>query len=457
MTNPIVTTNVTQTIAPAPSTFQQTGAIISQGGTTLPAGTYSLLVQPNSLTPLLIAPLSLSSLAWVAGVVTATTTAPHNLAVGDTFVTTIAGAVPAAYNGTYFATVTGASAFTYALATNPGVETAPGTYTERNVGELVAMANSFFGQGNLISVYVLELGAGEPAAGVTALSNFITNNPGFFYAYLVPRSWDAVPSYLTFVATFEATTAKTYFYTTTTVANFASYTNLMKCVYWLVEAPGVPPTEFSAAGPFYDLVSQAPSATNKVSPFEFIFQFGLTPWPVRGNGVTLTNIKNAGGNYVGTGAEGGISNALIVGGQYADKKPVNFWYAADWIQVNCDLAASNAVINGSNNPINPLYFNQQGIDRVQQVVASEANDGVTFGMVLNPVIQTELDGPALAVALDQGTFDHNTIINAIPFVPYTTANPGDYSIGNYAGISVTVTPLRGFDRLTFNINVSSFA
>jgi hypothetical protein len=53
MSNAIVQVNVSQTLAAAPNQLQRTGAMISQGGTTLTAGTYGLLTQTADLTPLL--------------------------------------------------------------------------------------------------------------------------------------------------------------------------------------------------------------------------------------------------------------------------------------------------------------------------------------------------------------------------------------------------------------------
>ena len=56
----IVTVQVSQTIAPTPNQLQKTGALISQGGTTLSTRTYSLLTQLADLTPLLAAALSVT-------------------------------------------------------------------------------------------------------------------------------------------------------------------------------------------------------------------------------------------------------------------------------------------------------------------------------------------------------------------------------------------------------------
>jgi len=59
---------------------------------------------------------------------TLTTASPHNLVTGNTI--TVAGAIPAEFNGTYRITVTGGSTLTYTMATAPsGDATTVGTYT----------------------------------------------------------------------------------------------------------------------------------------------------------------------------------------------------------------------------------------------------------------------------------------------------------------------------------------
>lgn len=62
---------------------------------------------------------------WASGVVTVETDSAHGFVTGA--YVDISGFTPAGYNGTFPVTVTGANAFTYALATNPGVQTLAGT------------------------------------------------------------------------------------------------------------------------------------------------------------------------------------------------------------------------------------------------------------------------------------------------------------------------------------------
>ena len=543
--NNIVIVNVTQTQAPLPNKLQKIGALISQGGTTLGVGAYSLLTQLSDLTPLLAAPLALTSVVWAStygGQVTATTTVAHGIAVGQQFTTTIAGVEPAGYNGTYLCLATGASTFTYYLAVDPGSETVAGTYTPRNAAELVAMATTFFTQGAQQGVYVLELGAGEPSVGVANLITFLAENDQFFYSYLTPRNWDGNSSFLALAATLTSTTAKTYFFVTTTLQNRSLYPATMKSVIKLVEAPvygvwpanvitgatyaanaityttttthgvkpgdyftitgftpstyngtfmalpgttgstligavaadpgsdtvqgtlvasryastGIPATEFSHASDFWVALNYNPSTTNKVTPFSFAQLNGVTQFPLRGNAALLSLLKADNTNYVGTGAEGGITNAMLLWGRTCDGRPFNYWYSVDWMQINVQLNIANAIINGSNNPINPLYYNQSGINRLQQVAASTGGSAITFGLALGTVKLAELDGPEFGDNLNAGVYAGNLVVNAVPFVPYARANPSDYRIGLYSGLSMVYTPLRGFEQIIFNINVTDF-
>lgn len=541
MTNPVVNVNAQQQVAPQPSALQKSGALVSCGGTITSQGTYSLLTQLADLTPLLVGAAAITSLAWSGGVVTATTTAPHGLVTGTNV--TIAGAAPAGYNGTFPVTVTGASTFTYALAANPGAETAPGTWVPEQVASLTQRATTFFGQGSTQAVWVLELGYGPASTCVSFLSTWITANPGIFYSYLVPRFWDAVSQYLTFLAGFEAVTSKTYFYTTTTLATYKAYTAQMKCVQALIEAPaygvwpanaltaiswsggvvtastttnhgvlpgqwfqiagctptgyngwfqallgttgttilyalatnpgaesvlgtlvqsqfasaGVPATEFSCAAPFWATLNSKPSSTNKVPPLNNRFLSGVTPFPTQGNAALLATLNAANINVVGTGSAGGISEATLIGGNMMDGKPWNYWYAVDWVQVNAQLNLNAYVINGANSTINPVDYDQDGINGGQQNITSTMSTGISAGLVLNPIKQTQLGAQAYQAALDAGTYRGYTVVNADPFASYTEENPSDYANGVYNGYAITFTPLRGFASITINITASNFA
>lgn len=456
MTNTIVTTNVSQIVAPAPSKLQKTGALIAQGATNTAAGTKTLLTSAADLTAILAGALALSSITWSGGVATATTAAPHGYANAEVVKLTVAGATPAGYNGTFNCTITGASTFTYPLAVNPGAETVPGTYTPEDVAELLAMVTTFFAQGSQQAVYVLELGKGNAADGVTYLTTWLAANPGIFYAYLLPRYWADEASFLTFLAGFEATTSKTYFFVTMTAQNYTSFTAAMKCVVGLVEAPAVAATEFSLAAALRVALNYDPSSANRVTPFAFSDLFGVTPYPAAGNATLLAALKAASVNYVGTGAEGGITNSLLYWGTTMDGRDFTYWYSVDWVQINVPRALAAAVINGSNNPLNPLYYNQDGINRLQAVVVQMMQSAISFGLALGAISQTQLSAPAFQQALDAQAFAGKVEVNADPFFSYASENPNDYKAGKYAGLSVVYTPNRGFTQIVFNVTVNDF-
>jgi hypothetical protein len=454
----IVVESVSQTIAPAPILLQQTGALISQGATTLAVNAKALLTQNSDLTALLTAPLAISTLAWSAGTVLATTAvAIPGLDAADTFLTQIAGATPAGYNTTVLATVTGANTFTYPLATNPGVATVPGTYTPFNQTELVSELASYLAQGATQAVYVLELGPGDPESGPTSLGTWIQNystTPQFFYHYCVPRSWDAQPNFLALMAQYQNPTSKTYFWFTTTNATKGSYTNLNKCGIAMVEAPGIPIGEFDVATPFQVALAYNPSPIARMTPFNHKFLFGVTPYPKLGNATLLAGLDTANINYVETGAEGGISTAALANGKTLDGNDFTYWFSADWIQIWGQRDLANEVFNGANNPLNPLWYDQDGINRLQDRAVKRVQTAISLALANGPVVRTALDGQTFQTNFNAGLYAGQCVVNAIPWLTYTTLLPSDYAVGKYNGIGIVYRPKKGFGQIFVNINVT---
>lgn len=519
----IVIVNVTQTIAPAPNLLQETGALISQGGTNTEPDTLSLLTQPADFTPLAVSALALTSLSWTpaesgtvssgtysTGTVTLTTSAPHGLSPGNavtvsvatgtgsfaaingtytcdagttgstiiytiaigltmtitgasfnsngplvnattaaphgfplasTFEIVIAGVAPSGYNGTYLATVTGLSTFTYPLTSNPGSVTTEGTYVPVSASEVLSMVTTYFAQGFAQAVYVLELGPTTAVQGIANLQAYLIANPPqdwtavdpTLYSVVVPRSWDAQATFLDLIADYESTTGLFYFFVTTTLSTYTNYTNLMKDVIALIEAPVISPTEFTIASIFHVWIGYDPSSISAVTPFAFSEVAGVTPYPTKGNAALRQTLKTANVNIIGTGAEGGISNTILLWGTTMDGHDATYWYSVDWVQININLDLSNAIINGSNDPQAPLFYDQAGINTLQAVAQATMTRGVQFGLVLPPVQ-----------------------VMAVPFAQYVEQNPSDYPEGIYKGLAVSYTPQRGFIEIVFNVNVTEF-
>lgn len=547
----IVQVIVTQQVAPLPSTLQGTGVLISQGGTILAPGAAQLLTQLSDLALIQTSLSALASVTWSSFTVTATTAIPHGYPLGQQMWITVASEVPTGYDGTFLTTIVGASTFTYPLGTNPGAQTVAGTYVANSAIELQAMANTFFAQGVNLSVYVLELGPGSPDSGISTLGSYLIQNPnasytsgatGFYYSYLIPRTWDGNPNLINLIAAYSGPTARTYFWITTTLSNYHLYSQANKAAILFIESPtiqaypanaltglswsggivtatttvahgvlpgtwfqiqgslpsgyngywlalpgtggatlqyalatnpgaettlgtlvasqttnaGVPITEFTLAWPFWASLHYQPGPTNRVTPFSFVFGFGVTPFPQRGFNSVLTTLLAAGVNYAGTGAEGGTSNVILRNGTTADGRVFNYWYSVDWAQINSDLNISNAVIDGSNNPLNPLFYNQLGIDRLQNTVVSTMNQAITFGLATGTVATSALNQADFNQTLIQGKFVGQIVVNAVPFIPYLTSNPGDYRTGRYGGLSVNYITQNGFLSIVFNLNVTDF-
>lgn len=466
---PIVIVNVSQQEGPTPLVLQRTGALVSQGATTLTSGTYSLLTSGASITSLLVGTEPITSMTLTSGTVTATATSAHGFTVGDTIPITISGVTPAAFNGTFTATITTTTAFTYPLSGSPGSVTVQGVYTVEDVAELQQMVNTYFANGTSNGVYVLELGSGNATDGIADLEAFITAQPGIFYRYLLPRAWGILPAfYSSFLPLYSGTTAKVYFHATTTVTYFNANTTVfsptLKEGIISVEAPAVVSaaaagtgTEFSAAAGFYQQLALNPSPANQVCQANFSFLYGVTPYPTKGNQTLFTTLKAANINIVATGAEGGITTAMLVPGRCLDGHDINkYWYSVDNVQLNLDQYTANAVINGSNNPQNPLNYDQAGINSLQGVALSVMKTEVSYSLALGQVVGVQMSGAAFEQAVGAGTYAGQVVVNAIPFLTYVQANQGDYKIGLYQGLQVAYTVQNGFDQIIYNVVVSDF-
>jgi hypothetical protein len=390
-----------------------------------------------------------------------------------------------------------------------------GTYQWHSAIELSQMATTFFGQGNEVGVWILELGYdANPDNNVTAFENWLNENPLTVYGFLLPRKFGCDPFVLGTAAAplpftnmlkrYEApSNTMEYFWLTVCSGdtngsapfwNVATYQNLFfpgqrgsggfkgigssfKDVIQMVEAPVLtdpnlinvpasggdperweipnyldPEGEFTLAAMFYNALAYRPSNTNRITPMAFKFVYGVTMYPQKHNGPILRDFKSCNTNYISTGAEGGISFTMIYEGVTLDGHDYfNWWYTIDWVQIEINLNLSNAIINGSNNPLAPLYYNQDGINYLEVVLFHTMQSAQTFGMVLGKIEMTGLDGPDLGAAINGGQFAGKCNVNAVPFLNYSLANPGDYKIGEYDGLSTLFIPARGFIHILVNV------
>ncbi|HAT7488675.1 TPA: hypothetical protein QCH64_003582 [Enterobacter asburiae] len=434
----IVTVNVSQTIGATPSNLQQMSAVLSFGATFQEAGKPVLLTQPSDISDLVNNPISSLTAEAASFGSEFTLVLPFTNSInrdpGSEVQITIQKCSPNAWNGTYLATVVDSKTLSWTVpgSTLDGQPTTVGTFSLIGSDDLVTAVDTFFAQGNSVGTYLLELGYQDdlPKNEVAALKTYMQEPLKRFYAYLVPENWKANADFINLAKLYTANEAKQYFFVLEDTPDDTNYVTPYAGIKSIIAmADDTYPVTNAAAAAMWNLVSASPSEINKVPPMAFRYLQAVNANAAKASILTTMVKQNI--NYVDTGAEGGISNTMLVKGVTSDGNDMTYWYSVDWVQINVDMMLANAVINGSNNPINPLYYNQDGIDRLQQVAQGVFNTGVSYGLV-----------------------NGQTPVNAVPFKTYVKNNPNDYGIGRYAGLSATYTPMRGFVEIIFNINVT---
>lgn len=106
--------------------------------------TYSLATDPGAY-PYVATVATANWASGSGGVATITTSAAHGLSTGQSI--SISNASPSGWNGTYVVTVTGATQFTYALASNPGAHVSGG-----QVSHPLSWVNSVSWSGDIVTV-----------------------------------------------------------------------------------------------------------------------------------------------------------------------------------------------------------------------------------------------------------------------------------------------------------------
>jgi hypothetical protein len=438
MANEIIQVTVTREVATEPDNLQRKGMFLTTGGTTTAAQTATLLTSVDSLTAILKPAVAVTAASWTSNVVTFTA-AGHDEIVGNKVV--VAGMTPSAYNGTYTITVVSGNDIKAALTSDPGTATVMGTVQDYDAVELAQMNTTFWAQGSAVPVKVLELGNVGVSAAVTALTTYRTNNPGTAYAYLVPRNWASNADYVTLVTGLCANTDKIDFFTTVTSDNFASFDGL-KSVFALVESASKASTEFTAAFPFYNILMHDLSPVSKQTPSNYAYGLSVTAYG--GTPAERLAWRTANVSYIDTGAEGGITNKMLRGGRMGDGKTINYWYAVDWAQLQTTLALANEIIKGANDSAAPLYYDQDGIDRlVNRLKFLFADWGVQIGII--DALPQNGKNPALPY------------ITAVPYYQFLTYYPAKVAAGTYDKLSVTFRVKGFFDVVTVNLTVTDFA
>ncbi len=463
----IVQLAVTLALSPVPSQYQQSAALVSVGGSTLTAGTYQFCATLSAVESILSSAGNYAELTNMAGTffaqgVTAgcyvlelgvQSTPQAGIAALDAYITS---------NPYVFYTYTVPDDWdtipapsTTTVTATAGTSTLPADtyYTQ------IAYINSAGAIGQLSPVVTTDITSADtdtlvvtspPALigateylvymGTTAGSLYLQNGTGTAIGTNYTQSAPILTATGTSTTladlgnTYSAPASMRYLLVNSSVTNLASYGVMAANSIWggyksiiaAVPSPTAQTGEFTVAAWAYQTAANNPGADSKLAPMQYRFLNGVTPWPATGYSQELQTIRDYGGNYVGTGAEGGIANTCIRGGTTSSLAQISAWYGLDWEMINVQQQATAAIINGSNsNP--PLEYDQSGINTLEAVAQQEADNGVTFGCA------------------------QSAVISAIPFYTYNQQQPGDYAIGQYNGLSGQIVAQNGFLSLIFNI------
>lgn len=465
--NKIVQVNVSQQYAPEPNTLQESAAIVSMNSTTVPDGTAQYISQPgillNYLTAIIPTEIEYSDTTKLVTVTFSSDVSGYE--VGDTLPIIIEGSYPTGYNGTFLGTVATATTITYPLASNPSlISTLPNVYYGYAAWLISADKTWWSQNGQTTGYWLFESGSDVVSDVLDEIDNYFINHSKEIYNWcFLPSMADTsgdVGDLKVFFDKYNTLTSLIKFYVTIDNANYSDWdshiTDPYKNVFVMAQQMNSSTVNQVCAISYAAFITNIkPTPSNKLPSSSYAYL-----WNVDVNTASNSDMQNfisANVNFAASGAEGGISNVILVYGNNLDGTPQNVAYSIDWQQIQLDLSISNAIINGSNSQINPLYYNQDGINRLQAVAGATAARGISTGLAIGRVILVQLTPEEFTSKLSSGEYAGNYVINAVPFATYTAQNPSDYAQGLYGGFQASFVPQYGFKRIVFNLEATQFA
>ena len=321
---------------------------------------------------------------------------------------------------------------------------------------LKAFDATWWANGTGTGYYLFEAGSSTSAA-VTALAAYIDANPKFIYSWAFLPGMDAESTLQAFVALHTALNALIMFHLPVTASTYSTFAtlNTLRSTMATVQTPTAAVTELDSAPYAQYLTNFVPTPTNKLPPSQWTYVQGCTAYALNKTLITAYDAANC--NFISQAAEGGIAQNMLVKGVMLDGTPANVKYAIDWIQIQMDLYVANATIGGSNQPQNPLEYDQAGVTTLQSRCVQVANLAIASGLALGPVFTYELDAQTFSSNSGLGLYRGQFAINAVPLSSYKVLNPMDYSQQIYGGLQIDFTPQYGFIQILVALNASQFS
>ena len=401
-----------------------------------------------------------------------------------------------------------------------------------NYIELANMAASFFGVGSAVGFYVMEMGSALTAVAeqIAAWDTWLAANPKVFYSLLTPAEWDVGPppaaatltstsggtltattyyvriSYLNassvesqlssevslnvaadYLLTVDSPAAQTgmttynvyvgtvagsetlqnttpinigtnwtepttglisgtaapvtqgdlvkaapspnsqfYYFVTASKANSGGYP--YKSAFVFSDSPDMQANANDAAVAFYSWLSNNPAPNNFLAGMGYRQMPGATALPDE-NDPDVQSILTNYANLILTGAQAGLpTTEFLFKGTLGDGSQASAWYGIDWVAIQMQQAINADILNGSNRQP-PLLYDQKGVEELAAVAQAVENDAISFKCCL------------------QATVSYT------PFATYIATNQGqlDYGAGAYNGLSVEITAQQQFLTVTVDL------
>ena len=322
--------------------------------------------------------------------------------------------------------------------------------TTETTSEFSKSIQGYFNYSGNRSVNVLELGQVSETTTLqtqaTQLDTIIKSGLNRSYMYLIPQSFYVENSpIVSIMQEYIKETSAQYFMISTTAdvttdAVATQFKNLKSC--FLVYDNSDTSQNINLAGSIMGILASNKfdiSGNNKASPLNFKILQGFKFNPI--NRVLLNKLTQYPANFVFNE----VGYATIGNGRYTNGDAWDYWYQWDLTQLALQQKITQLLINGVNNPVNVIRFDQQGIDIINASVKSTLSEYIqlgcinTYAMALNPANNT-------LIGLNN--------INTIDFNTYISQYPDKYQNEIYDGISFYVLINRYIRQCILNITLN---
>lgn len=281
------------------------------------------------------------------------------------------------------------------------------------------------------TVYWQDITTDEVSQAVKVLSDFVASGELRVYEWACPTSFYKNTDFIDLVKSYSAVTAGQYFSlelpegtdpsTDETFALYIQSKSFAPVYPSLVEGESSNGAIVGIkAGNLYNL-----SVSNPLSLLQWKTVYGITPRDRLSN--SLVDALNENGcSWIGSLN----NNTVVLGGMVADGQNWESYFALDTFIFRLTVDIASMMIQASNNPLQSISFNQNGINIIKNKLVAISNTMLSFGVLDN--FGSDYDTNTNAI-LNTGEW------SAIDFATYKANQYQDWKDGIYNGASCYVT------------------